>query len=158
MLKVLQANVHLGICGGGCLGSVRNRRSFLFLNRRPYSHLPCFLFSSISILFSRRFSSLTFFCLMRFLLSSSSTNLEGKRPSVTVKRQRLENPHPKTCVPTCEGVQSDLGQDRRLQGQLAHAELAGERQVSQIAMTATDLLQRTNGGGEKHLFSKCASC
>lgn len=37
-----------------------------------YLHFPCFLFSSISILRSLRFSSLTFFCLWRLLFSSSS--------------------------------------------------------------------------------------
>lgn len=37
-------------------------------------HFPCFLFSSISILLSRRFSSLSFFCLTRFRFSSSSSN------------------------------------------------------------------------------------
>lgn len=41
-----------------------------------YLHLPCFLFSSISIRLSLRFSSLTFFCLRRFLFSNSSSSLE----------------------------------------------------------------------------------
>lgn len=40
------------------------------LNR--YLHLPCFLFSSISILRSRRRSSRAFFCRRRFLFSRSS--------------------------------------------------------------------------------------
>lgn len=49
-----------------------------------YSHLPCFLFSSISILFSRRFSSLSFFCLRRFLFSNSSDRTKHSRSAVTV--------------------------------------------------------------------------
>lgn len=42
---------------------------------------------------------------------------------------------------TCKGVQSFLGQDWRLEHQLTDAELTGERQVSQVSMTAADLLQ-----------------
>lgn len=45
-------------------------------NFQVYLHLPCFLFSSISIRFSLRFSSLTFFCLRRFLFSKSSKGLK----------------------------------------------------------------------------------
>lgn len=43
-----------------------------------YLHFPCFLFSSISIRFSLRFSSLAFFCLKRFLFSKSSKDFWGK--------------------------------------------------------------------------------
>lgn len=45
-------------------------------NFQVYLHLPCFLFSSISIRFSLRFSSLAFFCLRRFLFSKSSKGLK----------------------------------------------------------------------------------
>lgn len=54
-------------------------------------HLPCFLFSSISILFSRRFSSLSFFCLMRFRFSSSSGGKTLVRPSK--RRPKTQTEH-----------------------------------------------------------------
>lgn len=41
---------------------------------------------------------------------------------------------------TCKRLQGLLGQDWRLQEQLADAELAGERQVSQVAVATADLL------------------
>ncbi len=45
-----------------------------------FSHFPCFLFSSISILFSLLFSSLAFFCLRRFLFSKSSVRKRNYLP------------------------------------------------------------------------------
>lgn len=41
-------------------------------------HFPCFLFSSISIRLSLRFSSLAFFCLRRLLFSKSSEKFDGQ--------------------------------------------------------------------------------
>lgn len=71
-------------------------------------HFPCFLFSSISILFSRRFSSLSFFCLTRFRFSSSSSD----KPAVRCFNLHV-NIHAATrsTARTCEGLQRFLGQD-----------------------------------------------
>lgn len=49
-----------------------------YLCAQLYLHFPCFLFSSISIRFSLRFSSLAFFCLRCFLFSRSSKGLLRK--------------------------------------------------------------------------------
>lgn len=51
---------------------------------RLHLHFPCFLFSSISILRSLRFSSLTFFCLRRLLFSNSSAGKNVDHQSVAV--------------------------------------------------------------------------
>lgn len=59
---------------------------------RLYLHLPCFLFSSISIRFSRRFSSLTFFCLRRFLFSRSSGGLEDNQLLRSIKSTIVNSP------------------------------------------------------------------
>ena len=54
---------------------------------------------------------------------------------------RLLQPSHKRWRLTSEGVQSLLGQHGGLQSQLTDAELTGERQVGQVAMTSADLLQ-----------------
>lgn len=128
--------MNLGICTsstGEC--GLSGARSGL---RRRCLHFPCFLFSSISILFSRRFSSLNFFCLMRFRFCSSSGNTTAVRWS---NPRRHIQAAKQAAARTCKRLQSLLGQDGRLEHQLADAELARERQVSQVAMAAADLLR-----------------
>lgn len=147
MLKVLQPNMHLRICGGSSTRQYLSDRCSRFWKPQLYLHLPCFLFSSISILFSLRFSSLTFFCLRRFLFSNSSSSLERNvynRQLQSIKSAAVNSHHEKRrSVRTCERVHSFFGQDWRLQGQLTDAELARERQMSQITMPTTDLLQQS---------------
>lgn len=74
---------------------------------------------------------------MRFRFSSSS----GSKTLVRPLKRRLKIRTANT-VPTCKRLQRFLGQNRWLQHQLADAELTGEWQVSQIAMSTTDLLQQ----------------
>lgn len=63
----------------------------------------------------------------------SQTGLQNLPPEILLKTSLIQ---------TCKRVQSLLGQDRRLQRQLADAELARERQMSQVTMPTTDLLQQ----------------
>lgn len=56
-----------------------------------YLHLPCFLFSSISMRFSLRLSSLAFFCLRRFLFSNSSKIWGESNYSKTASPQLLNS-------------------------------------------------------------------
>lgn len=76
---------------------------------------------------------------MRFRFSSSSGNktlLRPWKPPLRIPTAR------RSTVPTCKRLQGFPGQNGRLQHQLADAELAGERQVSQVAVPAADLLQQ----------------
>lgn len=118
MLKVLQSNMHLRIWGMKMQvlwTSISKYEVYKRCNFQVYLHLPCFLFSSISIRFSLRFSSLAFFCLRRFLFSKSSKGLKDdlfhlrNLYSKTLKKKNVLS------VLTCKHVQSFLGQDWWLQ-------------------------------------------
>lgn len=118
MLKVLQSNMHLRIWGMKMQvlwTSISKYEVYKRCNFQVYLHLPCFLFSSISIRFSLRFSSLAFFCRRRFLFSKSSKGLKDdlfhlrNLYSKTLKKKNVLS------VLTCKHVQSFLGQDWWLQ-------------------------------------------
>lgn len=77
--------------------------------------------------------------------SASSASCASASPAHLAAKRLLDlqndvRKHRRNTVPTCKRLQSFLGQKRWLQHQLADAELTGERQVSQVAMSATDLL------------------